>query len=449
MVEATHPRPDLAPRSKLTGPPLLRFDRAERVVHWVNATLFAIVMATALMLYIPPISAAIGRRELVVTVHVYAGLLLPFPLLLGAFGRRWGRRLRADLCRLNRWIPEDKVWFRRRGWRAERVRDLKQGKFNAGQKLNAAFTGGAILVMLATGSIMHWFNHFPLSWRTGATFVHDWIFIALFFTITGHVMFAVADKEVMNSMLTGTISRNWAKRHAPRWLEEEKATAAASAKYPARPTNGAMPTGEPVVSTREVPVVPPPAAVVSAPIAEAAVVPTPAAVVPVTSPEAAVLPTPAAVAAPPVPVVSALEVEVVPAPVTVLSDPEVDVARVPESVVSTPGGVVVSTLQPVVSGPEAVVVADRAALIATPEPVVSSPEPVVMIQAAPSSSQEQVVPATGPAVPTPDVDVTAPEVPESSGTAAGGCGHPHHGPAPLSAARSERVTARSEAPPSS
>ncbi len=233
MVEATHPRPDVpAARSKLTGPPLLRFDRAERVVHWVNATLFAIVMATALMLYIPPISAIVGRRELVVTVHVYAGLLLPFPLLIGIAGRRYGRQLRADLHRINRWIPEDRAWFRRRGWRAERVRDLKQGKFNAGQKLNAAFTGGAILVMLATGSIMHWFNHFPLSWRTGATFVHDWIFIALFFTITGHVMFAVADRDSMNSMLTGTISRNWAKRHAPRWLEEEKATAAAKKAVP-------------------------------------------------------------------------------------------------------------------------------------------------------------------------------------------------------------------------
>jgi formate dehydrogenase gamma subunit len=222
MAEATRPRTDGAPKSKLTGPPLLRFDRAERVVHWVNATLFAIVMATALALYIPPISAAIGRRELVVTIHVYAGLLLPFPLLLGIAGSRWGRQLRADLHRLNRWIPEDRQWLRRRGWKHDRVALVKQGKFNAGQKLNAAFTGGAILVMVATGSIMHWFNHFPLSWRTGATFVHDWIFIALFFTITGHVLFAMADRESLNSMLTGRISRNWAKKHAPKWLDEEK-----------------------------------------------------------------------------------------------------------------------------------------------------------------------------------------------------------------------------------
>ena len=232
MAEATLPRPEpltSGSPSRLTAPtgadangaPLLRFDKAERIVHWVNAALFAIMMLTAAVLYLPPLSAAVGRRELVVTIHVYSGLLLPLPLLFGIAGRTWGRRLRADLRRLNRWIPEDRIWFRRRGWRPERVTGLTQGKFNAGQKLNAAFTGGAILLMLATGSVMHWYKLWPLSWRTGATFVHDWIAIALFFTITGHILFATADRESLDSMLKGPISRKWAKQRAPRWLAEE------------------------------------------------------------------------------------------------------------------------------------------------------------------------------------------------------------------------------------
>jgi formate dehydrogenase subunit gamma len=200
---------------------LLRFDRAERLVHWANAILFTILLATAAVLYLPPISAAIGRRQLVVTIHVYAGLALPVPILLGLVGRRWGRRLRADFRRLNRWIPEDRIWIRRRGWKPTRVTGLALGKFNPGQKLNAAFTGGAILVMLATGSIMHWYKPWPLSWRTGATFVHDWIAIGLFFTITGHVMMAFSDRESLTSMRTGVISRTWAKHRAPRWLAEE------------------------------------------------------------------------------------------------------------------------------------------------------------------------------------------------------------------------------------
>ena len=205
-------------------------------MHWVNATLFAVVMATALALYIPPLSAAVGRRELVVTIHVYAGLLLPFPLLIGIVRSRWGRQLRSDLRRLNRWIPEDRVWLRRRAWKEERAAGIKQGKFNAGQKLNAAFTGGAIVVMVATGSIMHWFNHFPLSWRTGATFVHDWLFIALFVTITGHILFALRDRDSFNSMVTGHISRTWARRHAPLWLDEVQAAERQGAEADAKVT---------------------------------------------------------------------------------------------------------------------------------------------------------------------------------------------------------------------
>ena len=150
-------------------PPLLRFDRVERTVHWVNATLFGILMLTGAALYAGPISTLVGNREVVRTLHVYSGLLLPVPLLLAVLSRRRGARLRTDLGRLNRWSRDDARWFRR----SQRPQ-VALGKFNPGQKLNASFIAGAAVVMLGTGSIMKWFDLFPLDWRTGATFVHDW-----------------------------------------------------------------------------------------------------------------------------------------------------------------------------------------------------------------------------------------------------------------------------------
>jgi formate dehydrogenase subunit gamma len=191
-----------------------------RAVHWTNATLFAVLMLTAAALYVPDISAMVGRRELVKTIHVYAGLALPVPLVLGAVGRRWGRAFRSDVRRLNRWLPADREWLRQRGWRADRARGVALRKFNPGQKLNAAFTAGAILLMLATGSMMRWYKPWPLRWRTGATFVHDWIAIALFCAITGHILMAVGDQDSLRSMVGGRISRRWALEHAPLWLEE-------------------------------------------------------------------------------------------------------------------------------------------------------------------------------------------------------------------------------------
>jgi formate dehydrogenase gamma subunit len=198
---------------------LPRFDLLERIVHWTNAILFSILMATASVLYVPAVSAIVGRRELVKTIHVYAGLLLGVPVLLGIV---CSRRFRDDLRRLNRWIADDVEWLRARQWKSGRGGGgVRLGKFNPGQKFNAAFTGGAIILMLVTGSIMRWYKPWPLRWRTGATFVHDWVAIALVVTITGHILFAIRDADSLGAMWRGgKISRAWARRHAPRWLEE-------------------------------------------------------------------------------------------------------------------------------------------------------------------------------------------------------------------------------------
>lgn len=207
-------------------PDLERFDRVERAVHWATAALFFTVMFTGAALYAGPISALVGRRELLRTVHVVAGLALPVPLLVGLLGR-WGRNLRADLGRINRWVPDDRVWLRRR------TRDrARLGKFNAGQKLNATFLGAAIVLMLATGIIMKWFEPFPLSWRTGATFVHDWVALGVWIAVIGHIFFAVRDPEALASMSRGKISARWARTKRPRWYEETTGNPAERLKTP-------------------------------------------------------------------------------------------------------------------------------------------------------------------------------------------------------------------------
>ena len=199
-------------------PDLLRFDRAERLVHWITASLFVLLMLTGAALYAGPLSTVVGRRVLVRDVHVITGVALPLPLLAGLLGR-WGRSLRADLGRLNRWSRHDRVWLRRR------TRDeARLGKFNPGQKLNATFLGAATVLMLGSGAIMKWFEPFPLGWRTGATFVHDWTALGIWLAVGGHVLFALRDPEALGAMRRGTISTRWARQERPRWFEEQAAT---------------------------------------------------------------------------------------------------------------------------------------------------------------------------------------------------------------------------------
>jgi len=194
---------------------LARFDQAEQVLHWANAGLFGVLMLTAAILYIGPLTALVGRRELVRGTHVVAGLALPIPLLLARLGP-WRRQVVADVRALARFDDDDRRWLRSFG----RSKDVRMGKFHPGQKLNAAFTLGAIVVMLATGSIMHWFRFFPVDWRTGATFVHDWLAIVLAVVIVGHLRMALADQDAMRGMTEGWVPTIWARRHRPKWYEE-------------------------------------------------------------------------------------------------------------------------------------------------------------------------------------------------------------------------------------
>ncbi len=206
-TDATMPPPSEPP------PRIERFSRAERRVHRATAALMGVCVATAACLYVPELAELVGRRHLLVTVHEWSGLLLPAPFLLGLASPAF----RADLRRLNRFGRHDRVWLRAALRRDRRPASRPAGKFNAGQKTFAAWLAGAVLVMLGTGLLM-WFTGFaPLVWRTAATFVHDWLALALGIVIAGHVGMALADPEARRGMRTGTVDREWAEREHPLW----------------------------------------------------------------------------------------------------------------------------------------------------------------------------------------------------------------------------------------
>ncbi len=192
--------------------PIERFDPLERAVHWTTAACFGILMATGAVLYIGQLEVLVGNRALVRTIHVYTGLLLAVPLLVGVLQRR-GRLLRRDLGRLSRFGPGEARWLRPGVDRGA----IPLGKFNPGQKLNAMFLGSAIFVMLATGSIMHWFMPFSDDVRTGATFVHDWWALGIWLSVTAHVYLATSDPVALRGMTRGVVTRAWARSKRPRW----------------------------------------------------------------------------------------------------------------------------------------------------------------------------------------------------------------------------------------
>ncbi|MFJ6393560.1 cytochrome b/b6 domain-containing protein [Streptomyces sp. NPDC091972] len=201
-------RVDAPPQARIR-----RFGRSQKWVHRATAALMGVCVATAACLYIPQFAELVGRRELVVRVHEWAGLALPVPALVGLVSRAF----RADLGFLNRFGPHDRVWLRAALRRDRRRTSRPAGKFNAGQKVYASWIAGATLVMLGTGLLM-WFTHLtPIQWRTSATFVHDWLALTIGIVLAGHIGMALADPEARRGLRTGSVSREWAEREHPLW----------------------------------------------------------------------------------------------------------------------------------------------------------------------------------------------------------------------------------------
>ena len=192
---------------------LLRFDRPVRWVHGVFGALVLVCLATAAVLYVGSLSVLVGHRTLVTQVHVWCGLALPVPLLAGLASRGF----RADLRRLDRFTDADRRWLRSR---TRRDGTIPVGKFNAGQKLNAALSAGAVAVLVLSGTLMYWTGLVSLSLRSGATFVHDWTALGLGLLVAGHVSFALRDPVALRGIRTGTVDRRWAEREHADWAAE-------------------------------------------------------------------------------------------------------------------------------------------------------------------------------------------------------------------------------------
>lgn len=224
-TDATMPRPADPGRPAR----LPRFTPAERWAHRATATLMMTCVITAAFLYLPQLAVLVGRRRLLVVVHEWAGLLLPVPVLVGLASRA----LRRDLGRLNRFAPYDWDWLRAALRRSHRRR---AGKFNAGQKVFAGWIAGAALVMLGTGLLMWFTDLSPLSWRVGASFVHDWLALAVGVVVAGHVWMASKDPGARLGMRTGSVDPLWATAEHPEWdpYEDEEADEEPDAESAAR-----------------------------------------------------------------------------------------------------------------------------------------------------------------------------------------------------------------------
>lgn len=192
---------------------LLRFTGVVRAVHAATGVLVLTCIVTAAILYNGSLAIMFGHRYLVEQIHVWCGFAIPAPLIAGAAYRSY----RHDLASLNRFSRDDWRWLRSK---TRRDGTIPVGKFNAGQKLNAALSGGALASLLLTGTVMYFTGLVQLHWRRGATFAHDWFALGFGLLVLGHIIFALRDPIAMTGMRTGRVPARWARREHAAWATD-------------------------------------------------------------------------------------------------------------------------------------------------------------------------------------------------------------------------------------
>jgi formate dehydrogenase subunit gamma len=193
-----------------------RFSGTERAVHWVHATAFLVLLATGLALYVPALSIAVGRRPLLKDFHVYTAVAWVAALVLVVLlGDR--RRLRETVRELESFDADDLLWLRRY--------PRPQGRFNAGQKVNAALTA-AFAVLFAVSGALLWLGERDHRFQLASTILlHDWLTLISLFLLVGHLYLALiypATRHALRGMTVGTVRRDWAERHHPKWTREQR-----------------------------------------------------------------------------------------------------------------------------------------------------------------------------------------------------------------------------------
>ena len=181
------------------------------MLHWTHAAAFFVLLGTGVALYAPSLTAAFGSRELLRDVHLVTAVAWVLALaVVFALGDR--RALRETIRELDAFDEDDREWLR--------TFDAPQGRFNAGQKLNAVVTA-AFAVLFAVSGFFLWFGARDNDFSSpSAILLHDGLTLIAIALVAGHLYFTLvrpATRHSLRGMTLGTVRADWARERHPKW----------------------------------------------------------------------------------------------------------------------------------------------------------------------------------------------------------------------------------------
>jgi len=210
---------------------ILMFSTGQRLVHWLHAAAFGLLMLTGAMIYIPAFGNSVARGDgghtirLLHRVGAVAFMLVPILYLITD-----PKGLFAALKRIFTWNKDDMGWLKaapRYYFLGDEEAMPPQDKYNTGQKLFYLVVVVCMVCFIATGLIM-WFGKGTVSvglfqW---SVLLHDLCTIAYGAFFLVHFMLSVMHplmKGAINGMLFGWMPEEYVKRHHAKYYQELQA----------------------------------------------------------------------------------------------------------------------------------------------------------------------------------------------------------------------------------
>lgn len=198
---------------------ILRTPLIVRFCHVFIVVLFLLTALSGLSLFFPSIKAfslVLGTPQLVREIHPFLGCII-FILLMFML---------IKLAHHNIPNKDDVRWLKHinKVIAGNEPEDVPIGKYNAGQKFLFWCIMSLITVLLITGFIMwrrYFAEYFSIEIIRIAIFFHSLAAIGLILLIIGHAYMALWVKGSIKGMITGYVSKAWAKKNHSKWYHDE------------------------------------------------------------------------------------------------------------------------------------------------------------------------------------------------------------------------------------
>ncbi|RJT91766.1 formate dehydrogenase subunit gamma [Arthrobacter frigidicola] len=197
---------------------LLRTRFIDRASHWFMVICFILVAMSGLSWFFPSLNwlnSVLGTPQLARILHPFLGTVV-FVVLMFLFAR---------FVKYNLPERQDAIWFRnvKNVLSGDHSQPLQIGKYNAGQKILFWGIMGLISLLMLSGVVIWrpWFAHyFEIPLIRIALLTHAVAGVSLILLIIGHAYLAFWVKGSIRGMVTGYVSRRWAKSHHDRWYQQ-------------------------------------------------------------------------------------------------------------------------------------------------------------------------------------------------------------------------------------